>query len=282
MKRMSYKMICIDLDGTLLNSCKKITATTLEILRRAGELGVRVVITTGRKYKEASYFADLIGLNAPLITANGAYIRERDHSQVISCSPLGGERVLKLYELCNRYRVAYCFHTSEREYFGNSLARLLHVAFWRYNLKPERMLVQKQFLLTSNQWSGLLVTEKERLLKCVVHCFSPAKLSRLRQDLLATNELEVASSGTANLELTRKGVTKGEGVAILARHFGLQRREIIAIGDNENDLPMIEYAGLGVAMGNAVARVKEKADAVTATNEADGVARVVRKYVLDM
>jgi hypothetical protein len=82
---------------------------------------------------------------------------------------------------------------------------------------------------------------------------------------LATNELEVASSGTANLELTRKGVTKGEGVAILARHFGLQRREIIGIGDNENDLPMIEYAGLGVAMGNAVARVKEKADAVTAT-----------------
>jgi Cof subfamily protein (haloacid dehalogenase superfamily) len=278
---MSYKMICIDLDGTLLNSCKKITATTLESLRRAGELGARVVITTGRNYNEACYFANLIGLDFPLITANGAYIRARNTSQAISHSPLGKELVVKLYDLCNRYRVPYCFYTPQTEYYGNFIARIVRFTYWRYNLKPERMAVRKKFLCTKGQWSRLLAAEKERLLKCVVHCYTPAKLSRIRQELLDTNELEVASSGTGNLELTHKGVTKGEGVALLARYFGLQRSEIIAIGDNENDLAMIEYAGLGVAMGNAVERVKEKADAVTATNEADGVAQVVRKYVLE-
>ncbi|HAQ0763393.1 TPA: HAD-IIB family hydrolase, partial [Enterococcus faecium] len=83
------------------------------------------------------------------------------------------------------------------------------------------------------------------------------------------------------LEFMPKGVTKAYGISLLAKDLGLKQEEIMAIGDEENDLPMIQYAGLGVAMENAVPFVKEAADFVTASNEENGVAKVIQKFVLE-
>jgi hydroxymethylpyrimidine pyrophosphatase-like HAD family hydrolase len=77
-----------------------------------------------------------------------------------------------------------------------------------------------------------------------------------------------------------KGITKAYGISLLAKDLGIEQEEVMCIGDEENDLPMIEYAGIGVAMANAISRVKEIADVVTDSNEEDGVAKVVEKYVL--
>ena len=91
---------------------------------------------------------------------------------------------------------------------------------------------------------------------------------------------EIIKTRDVLLEFMPKGVTKAYGCKLLAEHLGITAAEVMAIGDEENDLPMIEYAGMGVAMDNAVAMVKEAADVITASNVADGVAQVVEKYVL--
>jgi Cof subfamily protein (haloacid dehalogenase superfamily) len=277
---MSFKLICIDLDGTLLNNRKEISAATLECLRLASKQGVQIVITTGRKYIEARYYSDLIGLDAPLITSNGAFIKAKGSREPLGLFPLGSGPALSIHHLCYKYHVYHCFHTIQKEYSGNSyLQTIFQFTTQAYVRSPARAAVEKKSLYFQRQWRRLLAAEEEPFLKCVAFCASPTKMAKLRQELLDTQELEVVSSGLNNVEITRKGVSKASGVATLARYFGLRPNEIMAIGDNENDLAMIEYAGLGVAMGNATDLVKQKANEVTTTNEHDGVAQVIRKYL---
>ena len=95
-------------------------------------------------------------------------------------------------------------------------------------------------------------------------------------------EFEVVSSRFDNFEAMNKGVSKGNAVTILAEHYGIAREQIICIGDSENDLSMIKYAGLGVAMGNADQEVKAAAHYITDSNNCDGVARVIEKFVLEI
>ena len=93
-------------------------------------------------------------------------------------------------------------------------------------------------------------------------------------------ELEIVSSWDDKFEIMKKGSSKGEAVAQLAKYFNLKRDEIMCIGDSENDLSMIEYAGIGVAMGNAIDKVKKSAQYITASNTDSGVAKAIEKFVL--
>lgn len=279
---MGYKLICIDMDGTLLNSNKEITETTKEALLKASELGVRIVISTGRKYADVEYYSNLIGIKSPLITANGAYVKEKESAAALSQCMLGEALVLKILEICNKYHVSPCFHTSQKEYCGDLCFHLMSsFVRWRQRLKQRMMVVKRNYIATDKQWRIMIANEKDQLLKCVIFQINKTKIRKIRDELMSTNELEVVSSTPFNLELTHKGVSKGNGVEVVARYYGLKKEEIIAIGDSENDLTMIEYAGLGVAMGNAMAIVKEKADYITDTNDRDGVAKVIQKFVLN-
>lgn len=94
------------------------------------------------------------------------------------------------------------------------------------------------------------------------------------------SEFEVASSNSDNFEMTKKGTSKGKAVEVLADFYNIKRDEVICMGDGENDLSMIEYAGLGIAMGNASSIVKKRANYVTDTNCNDGVAKAIEKFVL--
>ena len=90
-------------------------------------------------------------------------------------------------------------------------------------------------------------------------------------------EVVYFGSGSRSVEINNRGVSKGRGVKALADYYGFKREEIVCIGDNENDISMIEYAGLGVAMGNAIDEVKELADYITDTNKKNGVAKAIKK-----
>ena len=108
--------------------------------------------------------------------------------------------------------------------------------------------------------------------------FLDAQIQKIPSEI--RESFEVIKSRDMLLEFMPKGVTKAYGLSLLVRDLGLKQTEVMSIGDEENDLSMIEYAGMGVAMGNAVAQVKAVADIVTATNEEDGVAKVVETYIL--
>jgi Cof subfamily protein (haloacid dehalogenase superfamily) len=280
---VGYRLVCIDMDGTLLNSRKQISEKTKVSLRKAHERGVRIVLSTGRTYADAEYYADLIGIRAPIISANGAYIRDKEQHTLIYQSLLGEKLALKILEVCNRYHVVPNFYTPDREYYGSIFLIMMWKLFYLTNrIKRSKKAVARKYVAGYRQLKKVIEKERDHTVKCVIIDFNQEKMSKIRNELSRIPELEVASSGADNIELNYKGTSKGKGVEILARYYNLEKDEIIAIGDNENDLSMIEYAGLGVAMGNALDVVKEKADYITDTNDNDGVAKVIDKFVLNV
>ncbi|MPN29713.1 Sugar phosphatase YidA [bioreactor metagenome] len=122
--------------------------------------------------------------------------------------------------------------------------------------------------------------EKGKILKAVVVDDDEKRLAGIRQEILSTGKVSVSQSLRDNLEVMNKGINKGNAIRILGEIYGIKREEIIAMGDNENDISMIEYAGMGIAMGNAVDDLKKKADYITACYDEDGVAQAIEKLVL--
>jgi Cof subfamily protein (haloacid dehalogenase superfamily) len=274
---MGYKLICVDMDGTLLNSRKQISERNKSVLRQAREQGVRIAISTGRTYVDARYYVDLIGLEIPIIAANGAYIQVEKQQQPIYQSRLDTDLAVRILDTCRRYRITPSFHTPQKEYYGNGLLLLRWLLFGvKHNLSGNC-----KWVWGYKNWRRVLAEEQGLIVKCVIIGLNQKKLQRLRVEFSRNDALEVVSSWSNNIELNCKGISKGKGVELLAEYYNIKKEEIIAIGDSENDLTMLEYAGLGVAMGNAAPGIKERADFVTDTNDRDGVARVIEKFFLN-
>ena len=279
---MGYRLICIDMDGTLLNSRKQISEKTKGSLLKAYQQGVHVVLTTGRTYVDAAYYAGLVGLRSPVIAVNGAYIQDQKSQQLIYQSTLNEKLALRVLAICKEFRMKPNFHTPDKEYYGSMSLAMRWAYRFRNRTKVNQSPVKRKYVMSYRQWQKVIRKEQNTIAKCIIIDFNKKKLQRIRNELSHIAELEISSSGTNNIEINRQGTSKGKAVEILAQHYHIQREEIIAIGDGENDLPMIEYAGLGVAMGNALDVVKEKADYITATNDLDGVAQVIDKFVLNV
>lgn len=275
---MEYKLVCIDIDGTLLNSQHKVSDYTKEVLRKAHEKGVHIVISTGRMYTDAEYYSNLVGVKSPIIASNGAVIKEKGSNEVIYKSILGESVCLKIVEMLSTHRVGPCFYTPETMYCGNLLMQ-----FFLFLGKLKGIIgqdIQIKYVFSKKQWKKIFHKEKDNIVKCEIIHKNPEKLMSLRKELSRIKEIEMVSSSNHNIEVTWKGVSKGRAVKVLAGRYQLKKEEIITIGDSENDLSMIEYAGLGIAMGNATEKVKEKAGYITATNDEEGVAKAIEKFVL--
>lgn len=275
---MEYKLVCIDMDGTLLNSKHKITEVTKEVLKKAHDLGVHIVISTGRVYVNAESYSNLIGVTSPVIASNGAFVKEKDRNEAIFKGYLSEELSLKLINIFYKYKVSPSFSTPEKIYTSN-----IFMTVFMFLLKLRGLIKEDynaEFIKSQNQWEEVLKKEKGNLIKCEVNSISEDKLKKVRKELENIDEIEIASSSKHNIEITCKGVSKGTAVKRLAEFYNIKEEEIIAIGDSENDLSMIEYAGLGIAMGNAIEKVKEKANFITDSNDNEGVAKAIKKFIL--
>ena len=275
---MDYKLICIDMDGTLLNDKKEVSEENLITLKKASEKGVKIAVCTGRLFASARYYAELIGVKAPVIASNGAYIREKDRDEVIYELSLGVEKCKKIQQIVSKYNfnVFYNKHDSviTKDGFkeGNTYAAMNKILPDRYRIK----------LINTNEINRIILDEGDDILKCI--CISDnndyESLDKARKEILGVGGFEVVSSNTDNIEIMSKGVAKGRAVKVLGDFYNLSSSEIICIGDNENDLSMIEYAGMGIAMGNATDKVKKIANYITDTNNNSGVAKAIEKFVL--
>ncbi len=265
---MTIRLIAIDMDDTLLNETQQVTIRTKDAIRRAMDAGVHVAIATGRMFRSALPFAREIGIRLPLITYNGAMIRELDSGKTLFHRPIGTELAQGLADLFQQkgwYLQKYVDDTlyvaelDENAQFYADYARVeaipLGKDFFRMTEAPTKMLSMGD----------------------------TAELNEIRSVVAARygDRLYLASSKKRYLEMVDARVNKGEAVAFLAASLGIRQSEIMAIGDSMNDVDMIEYAGCGVAMGNANSTVRAAANFVTATNSEDGVAVAIEKFVLD-
>ncbi|MEW9094383.1 MAG: Cof-type HAD-IIB family hydrolase [Clostridiaceae bacterium] len=273
---MSYKLICIDMDGTLLNESNEVSERNLQAIKKATDNGVQVAITTGRVFVSANYYADIIGVKTPIIASNGAYIRERGSDKVIYKGILGLENCQRVIEMVNKYQLYPHFNTYNTIYTEKLIYSSKYYSKANESLPKERRI---NIEVTPN-WYETFLNNSDEILKCIIVDDDMEKLKLLKQELKKEKDLEVVSSFRNNVEVMRKGVSKGSAVEMLAKHYNIKMNEVMCIGDSENDLSMIKVVGLGVAMGNGDEIVKNHADYITNSNNEDGVAKAIEKFVL--
>ncbi|TKI07307.1 sugar-phosphatase [Martelella alba] len=269
---MAIKLIAIDMDGTLLNHKHEITPAVKEAIVAARDKGVYVALTTGRPFIGIQRYLKELDLQHEghyCITNNGALVQRTVNGDCVSQTPLSFADYLYLEALSRQVNVH--FHA------------LTFTTLYTANRDISRFTVYEAHL-TGMPLKFRRVDEMDRQLSFpkVMMIDEPEILdqaiSRIPQEAFA--RYTIMKSAEYYLELLRKEANKGTAVAALARHLDLSAEEVMAIGDHANDLAMIEYAGTGVAMGNAIDEIKAASQFVTRTNREDGVALAIEKFVL--
>ncbi|OJG73569.1 cof-like hydrolase [Enterococcus quebecensis] len=267
------KLVAIDLDGTLLNSNKEISARNKAALAQAKAAGVKIVICTGRPLAAIGIYLDALNLRDNgdySITFNGGLVQKNDTGEIIEKASMPLENVHDLFQLASSLNVPL-------DILSDGLVLQLPTT-----QDYESLYSQLNKLLTYESYEVAELTADRIYNKAVIavdETYLDEQIKKIPSAFYT--RYEVIKTRTNLLEFMPKGITKAYGISLLARDLGIKQEEIMTIGDEENDLPMIEYAGLGVAMENAIDKVKDLADVITDTNDNDGVAQVVEKFVLE-
>lgn len=283
------RLLVLDADGTTLDPAGRVSPATRQAVRAAQSRGVHVVLNTGRLHSSAARVAREAGLDDPVLSCNGAAAASLDKPTRLwwRDSLDRGDldlllRTLDDFDCAYELYVRDHLYTSKRSlslrfFWGWTRPQVKHG--WRvlYRIWKDLHLVRIQ---PYEKWPG---TDDELPEKVMVSHPRPSRLEEAARALaeLLPGRLEMSRSGENYLEVTRAGVSKGVGAARLAAMLGLSREQVMAIGDQGNDLSMLRWAGLGVAMGQAPDYVKAAAAAVTGDNgREEGVARAIERFIL--
>lgn len=267
---MNYKMLVVDLDDTLLTDDHKISKRNKELLMKAQEKGVTLVLASGRPTTAMinyAYELEMERFGSYIISFNGAVITDMASEETIFERSLTKDEVHSLHDFSLKHRVHIITYAkngivteSESEYINieKDLTGLpLHIV---PSFKEE---------VDSPTVKCILLDEPDRLKKI------EAILKEERKDL------SVATSKPFFLEVMPQGIDKAASIDTLAKRLNINREEVIAVGNAGNDLTMIEYAGLGVWVDNVTPELRDKADFIVASNMNDGVAEVVERFLLN-
>lgn len=270
------------MDGTLLNSKHEVSERNKEALKKAKELGVNIAIATGRLFCSARYYSDIIGVNTAVIASNGAYIKTNYEDTALLENPMPKDVAIKIYNIVKKYGLSVNFNSWDtliREY----PVPKTHAYYVMNKILPEEK--QVKFIINSDNFVNALEAFEGNILKGIVIEEKENKdhLWAAKKELKSIfgDKLHIVSSGNDNFEVMIGSSSKGNAVAHLAKSLNLSPEEVMCIGDSENDLSMINFAGIGVAMGNGLDLLKNAADYITDTNNNDGVAKAIENFVLN-
>lgn len=262
------RLVAIDLDGTLLNEQLEVSPRTIRAIREAVKQGVVVTLATGRMFASAQIFARQIGLDVPLITYNGGLIRAALSEETFYHQPIEADAALAILQLFQRHGWYIQSYIDDRLYV-ETLNELAQTYAKRVRVEPV-VVGEQLYSLTEppTKLLGMAKTQEEvaALIEKLHHSYP--------------GRIYATSSQPGYVEIMHAKVNKGQALASLAERFTVPQKQVMALGDSLNDLDMLEFAGWGVAMGNAADRVKARAQAVTATNQEEGVAQAIETYVL--
>lgn len=273
---MKYKMICLDMDGTLLTSDKKISEKNKEYLRKIKDNGVIIAVCTGRLLISAKYFANLIGEEVDVIASNGAMVIDKNENEIYE-SRLGFENGIYALEIMKKNNIYPHFYSKNTIYTEKMVNSSMF--YQKYNEAAGDEKYKVKFNMVKN-WKETLKKNEDKIMKAVGVNQDIELIEKVRSQLSENSNIEVVYSHQSNFEVMKKGVSKGNSIGILAAHYGISRDEIVAFGDSNNDLSMLKYAGLGVAMGNGTEEIKKHADFITLSNDENGVAHGINKIFL--
>src|SRR5574344_1209298 len=268
---MRYKMIVLDLDGTLTNEKKEITPKTKDALMRAQRLGVKIVLASGRPTYGITALAEELELathDGYILAFNGGKVTNCANGEVVFEQKLDESLVPELYKAAKTSGMEILTYQGD----GISTTR-----------KDDKYVLQEAFInkMPIVQYDDFLGQLVYPINKCLI-VGDPSPLHELELRLVAQLDTQMSLYRSAGffLECVPLGIDKAHSIERLLQLVGITREEIIACGDGYNDQSMISYAGLGVAMANAPKDIQDTADYITYSNEEDGVAHVIDKFTL--
>lgn len=266
-----YKLIALDMDGTLLNEEKRVTERTKKAIQAARDKGVTVVIATGRPIDGVTRYLEELDMFTDkdyVLSYNGGLVLNTKSREVICKIGLLGEDVHYLYNLSKELGVNIHAFSEKNGLVTPKNSKYTEVEAEINNIKINE--IDFNTIESDESFIKIMMIDEPEILQNAV--------DNLPKEVY--EKYTVVRSTPYFLEFLNKEVNKGTGVELLAKHLGIKREEIITMGDAGNDLHMIEYAGMGIAMGNAFEEVKAAANYITDTNEEDGVAKAIEKFVL--
>ncbi len=270
-----YKLICIDVDGTLYNDEKNIPEENRVAIQEARKKGIFIAITTGRMYHYGDLYGGMLGIDTITIASNGAFVKYQE--EVLNHQRLSHEDLMFMKDKIDKYKLFAHYNTWNALVCNGDLGDGNGYIAANKKLSPQNKI---DIVVTEDLESEFLKRKDQFLKAIVLSKGNHEALTNLIEELKDHPRLGLVFSSKDNLEIFRKDVGKEVGIEALIRKLGITKKEVMAIGDAENDLTMIKYAGLGVAMGNASDDVLEAADYITETNNHAGVAKAIRKFCL--
>ncbi|MDP4084322.1 MAG: Cof-type HAD-IIB family hydrolase [Bacillota bacterium] len=242
---LDIKLIALDMDGTLLNDEREISLANRQAIRDVQEKGIYVVLSTGRSILKCRHHAKSLELSSYLVTVNGSEIWD-DKEDLVERKIVQPVDIQFMWELSKQHKLKF-WAISTSQNWHNEMPEDIHSVDW----------LKFGFYVDDHNTKELIINTLQK-----------------------KNIFEISNSHPKNIEVNALGINKANGLKTVCSKLGIQMEQVMAIGDSQNDLAMIQEAGIGVAMGNAQEIVKKAADWVTNTNNEDGVALAIRKWVL--
>lgn len=267
---MTYKLLALDIDGTLTNSQKEITMPTFQAVQKAEKAGVKIILATGRPTYGVAPVAEKLGMKEKggfVLSFNGGKITEWQSRKIMYECDLPREVLPILYKTARTNHVSIMTYQNEFVVSETTEDPYVQIEISLNHMGTRRV----RNFLTDTDFP---------IPKCII-TGEPPIIERLDKELndLLGERLSIYRSEPFFLEIMPKGIDKAHSLSILLDKLNIKREEMIACGDGYNDIPMIEFAGIGVAMSNAQIDVLRMADYITASNDEDGVAKVIEKFI---
>ncbi|MFA7724624.1 MAG: Cof-type HAD-IIB family hydrolase [Candidatus Izemoplasmatales bacterium] len=266
-----YKLVAMDLDGTLFNQAKKISPANLAAINDLKARNINIVIASGRTYNDIMELVSQLDLEnynkGYVIGYNGVIAAKTKPYQIIFKKTINGYDVRRIAGLVESFGFKMHVFCDNQILLSEHIERIT---------KSDRDLIATAVTMPMTNYTGpdevykVLILDDETKLNTFQ--------SQIPKPFFA--DYTIVKSASTLLEFAHLHGSKGNALAKLAQHLHLKQEEIMAFGDEENDISMLQYAGLGIAMGNAKESVKEKARAITKSNIDDGVAIAIHKYII--
>ncbi len=287
-----YKLVAVDLDGTMLNSYGMVTENTKNVIKNTINKGVEIMIASGRPIDSIKTIAKEIGSENYFIAGNGALIYDIKKDEIIYEKFINKQKVLEIIKICEENSIAYNIYTEKTIIAKGLKYNVLY--YYKENLKKEES-KKTNITIVENVYEYIKNSENEKFLKITVCDETKSVFKSIIRKLRIIENIEVLDvlhmsrkmikQGTEDIpieyyytEISLKDVDKWNAIEFIAEKNNIPKEEIMAIGDNINDKKMIENAGFGIAMGQSTPVITEIADFVTTNNNEEGVAKVLEKY----
>ena len=288
-----YKLVAVDLDGTLLNSYGEVTEYTKEVIKKVQQKGLKFIIASGRPMDSIKSISKDIGADKYFIAGNGAIIYDTQKQKIIYEKYIPKQKVLEIAKICEQNNIFYNIYTEKNVITQYLKYNVLY--YFKENLKKEPD-KKTNIMVVNNMYEFIKNSEEMKCIKITICDESKIIFNSIIKKLKNIKDIEVLDvlhmsrklikQGTEDVaieyfftEITSSEVDKINAIKNLIKILNIDIKDVIAIGDNINDKKMIEEAGLGICMGQASEKIKEVSKIVTEDNNNDGVAKALEEVI---